>query len=281
MAGTLRANVAVATVARVTALALAALAASGAAWPAALELMPHRAIYGITLASARSGSGIASVTGELLADWAESCAGWALDHRSRLDVTYAPGGAIRLTSSVATWESRDGLDYRFNVSNAANGRVTDRIEGRATLSAPGRPGRVVYDMPAGRVESLPAGTVFPTTHSVRILAAAENAPTMVSMPVFDGVTLDGAFSVSAVLGRSKAPAQGFPQPLAALEGKVSWPLQMAFYPFAGRAAEPQHEIGMVMYDNGVGEDLVLDFGDFKVRARLIRLEMAERPSCGA
>ncbi len=89
MAGTLRANVAVATVARVTALALAALAASGAAWPAALELMPHRAIYGITLASARSGSGIASVTGELLADWSESCAGWALDHRSRLDVTYA------------------------------------------------------------------------------------------------------------------------------------------------------------------------------------------------
>ncbi len=38
---------------------------------------------------------------------------------------------------------------------------------------------------------------------------------------------------------------------------------------------------MVMYDNGVGEDLLLEFGDFKVRARLIRLEMSERPSCGA
>lgn len=280
MAGTYRANAAVATVVTVALGALVtALAAARPA--AAFELMPHRAIYGITLASARSGSGIATVTGELLADWSESCAGWTLDHRSRLDVTYAPGGAIRLTSSVTTWESRDGLDYRFDVSNAANGRVTERIEGRATLSAPGRPGRVIYDVPAGRVDSLPAGTVFPTTHSVRILAAAENAPTMVSMPVFDGMTLDGAFSISAVVGRAKAPAKGFPRPLAALEGKLSWPLQMAFYPVAGHAAEPSHEIGMVMYDNGVGADLLLDFGDFKVRARLIRLEMSERPSCGA
>jgi hypothetical protein len=55
---------------------------------------------------------------------------------------------------------------------------------------------------------------------------------------------------------------------------------MAFVPVAGRAAEPSHEIGMVMYDNGVGDDLMLEFGAFAVRARLIRLEMGERPSCG-
>ena len=56
---------------------------------------------------------------------------------------------------------------------------------------------------------------------------------------------------------------------------------MAFFPIAGKAAEPAHEIGMVMYDNGVGENLLLDFGDFKVRAHLLRLEMSEHPSCGA
>ncbi len=262
-------------------VAAATVSVASAASGAAFELMPHRAIYGVTLASVRSGSGIAAVTGELLADWSESCAGWSLDHRSSLDVTYAPGRAIRLNVSVATWESRDGLDYRFNVSNSANGSVTDRIEGRATLSAAGRPGRVVYDMPAGRVDPLPAGTVFPTTHSVRILEAANKAPTLVAMPVFDGMTLDGTFSISAFLGRTKAPAQGLPNPLAALEGRLSWPLRMAFFPVAGRAAEPSHEIGMVMYDNGVGEDLLLEFGDFTVRARLIRLEMSERPSCGA
>ncbi|MFP6758088.1 MAG: DUF1849 family protein [Alphaproteobacteria bacterium] len=261
--------------------AAATVSTTSATSRAAFELMPHRAIYGVTLASARSGSGIAAVTGELLADWSESCAGWSLDHRSRLDVTYAPGQAIQINVSVATWESRDGLDYRFNVSNSANGSVIDRIEGRATLVAAGQPGRVIYDMPVGRIDVLPAGTVFPTTHSVRILEAADKAPTLVAMPVFDGMTLDGTYSVSAFLGQTKAPARTLPKHLAALEGHRSWPLRMAFFPVAGHAAEPGHEIGMVMYDNGVGEDLLLEFGDFTVRARLLRLEMGDRPSCGA
>ncbi len=269
MAGTIRA---------ILAIALVGLAAVPA--EAAFELAPHRAIYGVSLASAKSGSGIATVKGEMFADWSESCEGWTLDHRTRLDVAFAPGGVIRLTSAVATWESRDGLDYRFTVRNSANGRVTGRIEGHATLAAPGRAGRVVYDAPAGRTDTLPAGTVFPTRHSVRVLEAAATAPTMVSMPVFDGLTLDGAYFISAVLGRARAPAKKPRAALAALEGRLSWPLRMAFFPVAGRGAEPRHEIGMVMYDNGVGEDLLIDFGDFTVRARLIRLEMSERPSCG-
>ena len=124
----------------VSTLVIAAIVASAPAVSgAAFELMPHRAIYDVSLASARSGSGIVTVTGEFLAEWSEQCAGWTLDHRSRLDVTYAPGRAIRLISSVATWESRDGLDYRFDVTNSANGRVTERIEGRATLAAAADP----------------------------------------------------------------------------------------------------------------------------------------------
>jgi len=262
-------------------IAAATVSVATAASAATFKLMPHRAIYGVSLDSARSGSGIAAVTGEMLADWSEACAGWSLDHRSPLDVTHAPGRTIRLTVSVATWESRDGLDYRFNISNSANGSVTERIEGSATLFAAGRSGQVIYDVPAGRVDELPASTVFPTTHSVRILEAAHKAPTLVAIPVFDGITLEGTFTISAFLGRGMAPARESPNSLAALEGRQSWPLRMAFFPVAGHAAEPSHEIGMMMYDNGVGEDLLLEFGDFTVRARLIRLEMKERPSCGA
>jgi hypothetical protein len=134
-------------------------------------------------------------------------------------VTYSPGRTIRLTVSVATWESCDGLNYRFNICNSANGSVTERIEGRPTLSAADRSGQVIYDVPAGRVDELPAGTVFPTTHSVRILEAAHKASTLVAMPVFDGMTLEGAFTISAFLGRGLAPAREIPNSLDALEGR--------------------------------------------------------------
>ena len=54
---------------------------------------------------------------------------------------------------------------------------------------------------------------------------------------------------------------------------------MAYFRFAGRAAEPNYETGMMTFDNGVGADLLLEFSDFTVRAHLISLEMGERPSC--
>ena len=35
----------------------------------------------------------------------------------------------------------------------------------------------------------------------------------------------------------------------------------------------------LLYQNGVGEMMVLDFGNFKVRATMQRLEMGKRPDC--
>lgn len=72
---------------------------------------------------------------------------------------------------------------------------------------------------------------------------------------------------------------GLLTPIFALERRLSWTFRMAYFRFAGRAAEPNYETGMMTFDNGVGADLLLEFGDFTVRAHLIRLEMGERPSC--
>ena len=93
------------------------LAASAAR---AAELVPHRALYKMTLVSARGGSGVETVQGEMIADWSESCDGWTLDQRSVFDVGYATGPNVRIVSNIATWESRDGLQYRFKVTNKTN-----------------------------------------------------------------------------------------------------------------------------------------------------------------
>ena len=59
----------------ITIVAAATVSAATAASAVTFKLMPHRAIYSVSLESARSGSGIAAVTGEMFADWAETCAG--------------------------------------------------------------------------------------------------------------------------------------------------------------------------------------------------------------
>lgn len=246
------------------------------------EPVPHRAVYDIELASAKTGSGIAAVKGEMLAEWSESCEGWALDHRSLFEITYAHGATVRITSSVASWESRDGRDYHFNISNATNGNVTQKYEGRARLSADG--GKVDYVEPKRDPMILPKGTVFPMVHTARVLSATAAAPTILSMAVFDGMSEEGTFRVSAVVGK---PIMGatrtakVARAVAALKGRPAWPMQLAYFSLTAPEAEPRHEVGMRIFGNGVSDRMLLDFGEFKVRADLIRLEITKKPACGS
>lgn len=260
-----------------TAGLFAAPAALAAPAAASAKLVPHRAVYDVNLVSAKSGSGVSSVRGEMLAEWLESCEGWALDHRTLFDITYVQGGSVRLTSSVTTWESRDGLRYHFEITNAANGKVTEKYEGRGELADKQGGGQVDYVIPEREPLKLAPGTVFPMVHTVRVLAATRNAPAIRSMIVFDGMSKEGTFRVSAVIGKPSASAK---TAMDGLKTHRSWPLQLAYFSVDGREPEPEHEVGMRIYDNGVSDLMLLDFGEFKVKADLQRLEYGEQPACG-
>jgi EipB-like len=242
----------------------------------AIMLVPHRAAYDVNLISAKSASGISLVKGEMLAEWIESCEGWSLDHRTLFDITYEQSGTIRITSSVATWESRDGLRYRFNITNAVNGRATEKFEGRARLAKNQGGGQADFVTPDRAPMKLAPGTVFPMTHTLRVLAATKIAPTLRTMTVFDGMSREAVFRISAVIGKPNAPAKTVMQ---GLKTRPSWPLQLAFFSVDGNEPEPVHEVGMRIYQNGVSDLMQLDFGEFKVRAKLTRLEFLERPVC--
>ncbi len=244
----------------------------------AAELSSHRALYGMTLHSARSGSGITSVTGKMAVDWSRTCAGWTFEHQSLIDVTFSVRDPVRLSTNATSWESLDGRQYRFSIRNLTNGKVTERVEGVAQVVARGGPGRVTFTAPKRRTMKLPAGTMFPVGHSVELIELAARAPTMVTRTVFDGMSFDGAFQLSAALG---APAtRGAGKELQGLAGRRYWPVQLAFFPVASPAAAPEHEVGMHMYDNGVSDELLVSFGEFTVRSRLSKLEILKPGVCG-
>ncbi len=260
---------------------IAGLAALLVAWAApgqAGEMVPHRAIYTLALASAKSGGGIAAVRGEMAVDWSETCAGWTFEHKSFMEIFFAVRPPVRLTTSASTWEARNGQDYRFVVRNLTNGRVAEKIEGRARLPASGGAGRAVFVAPRRMEMALPAGTTFPAAHAEIVLRAGATAPTMVSKVVFDGMTAEGAFDISAVLGAPKQPRNGNPR-AAGLAGRRYWPISMAYFPLRGMAIEPKHEIAMRLYDNGVVDEMMLDIGQFTVRASIARLEIRTSPEC--
>lgn len=248
-----------------------------AAAASASEFRPHRAYYKMELLSAKAGTGIASIDGDLAADWDHSCAGWTLTQKLLLNI-YGPDGRKRTSyeSTVSTWESIDGREYRFQVRNVTNGRATDVVEGMARVpSNASKKGWAQFNKPKKRRIDLPAGTVFPTRHTIIALRELPKAPTILSKFVFDGLTEQGVHQINAVVGRRLAKQSTKP----GLAGLPAWPVQLAFFKPQGKAAEPDYEMGMHLFDNGVGDNIVIDYETFKVRASLERLELSDRESC--
>ena len=140
----------------------------------AWEIAPHRAIYELDLASARMGSQVSDVGGQMLFIWEDSCDGWTVEQRYRTNYVFAEGGEVEQRMTYATWESKDGRDFNFSVRNVTGDMADDEVRGIAHIATDGS-GTVEFRLPADREERLPSGTLFPTAHTLRLLDEAELA----------------------------------------------------------------------------------------------------------
>jgi hypothetical protein len=257
-------------------LAGIALAAGLCHAAAAVTIAPHRAVY--TMELVRGGdSAVAAVDGTMLFEWADSCDGWTVQQRWRLLYLYNTGEEVEVSQNLTSWESKDGLRYRFFIRRMQNGEVASELRGEARIDEPGGAGTATYTLPEKRVIELPPGTLFPTAHSLKLIERAEAGDTLVYAIVFDGSDEDGLFDVSAALGPRTPPAgETATEPLAA---GPSWTVSLAFYLTGKEAVVPEHEQFVRMYANGVVDSLLIDYGDYTVDAQLKKVEALPPQSC--
>jgi len=249
----------------------------GQAAPAAAvpEIAPHNAVYKLSLKNARASSQVAGVDGLMSFSWKDACTGWTVEQRFDVTFTYAEGEAVSFSTNYVTWESKSGDSYRFNVRKLINGEVDEDLKGEASLEGEAG-GTVRFSQPEEKVLPLQAGTLFPTAHTVRLIAMAEEGEPFFSAPVFDGSEFAGAAPVSAVIGARQKPPTDADQALRRAPG---WPVHMAFFPADPMEALPEYETAMTLLANGVVRGMVIDYGDFQVDVTLEKLEGAPAPRC--
>ncbi|MDR3515006.1 MAG: cell envelope integrity EipB family protein [Azospirillaceae bacterium] len=267
---------------RRTACALVVITLSGvlsgplamAAPPApTIEIVPHRALYDMSLASTRGTSNVADVGGQMLFEWADACDGWTVEQRFRLQIVYSEGETSTLDTSVTSWEAKDGLSYRFNVRRKVTGEADELIRGQARLSRAGGAGEAIFTAPVARTFPLPAGTLFPSAHTIAVLQQAAAGDLMFLRPVFDGTDGKGAADVSAVISNSqKTPGAG-------LADGAAWPVRLAFFPQDGDVTSPETEMTLDLLSNGIARSMEIDYDDFQVSAKLAKVEAVPRPKC--
>ena len=102
----------------------------------ASDIQPHRALYDLSLGTAKTSSGVISASGAMTYEWGETCGGWTVEQRFRLRIEYSDQDGSEIASNLVTWESKDGRSYRFNERRLRNGELDEEIRGEAHLDQP-------------------------------------------------------------------------------------------------------------------------------------------------
>jgi hypothetical protein len=227
----------------------------------------HRAFYNLTLSSSHGGDVVAA-RGSMGYEVIDACDGWAVRQRLSMTLTNSDGQDIEMVSDYATWESKDGLKFRFHMKQTTDSAVTSQTDGDARLERPGGPGQAHYTVPEDVTKELPPGTLFPMAHTSAILAGAEEGKKFLALPLFDGTDDSGAEDSSVVILDWKKPD---PNKYAFLSGLPSTRVRLAFFDHQSKGEVPTYQVGMRYWENGVADNLQMDFGDFVMDAKLADL----------
>jgi len=248
------------------------------------SVVPHRALYKVTLGKVKHDSGLREVNGTMLFDMGDACDGWTVHQYMKMHFAYNEGDEDELSSSIVTWEAKDAQSFLFNVKRVVGGKEDEGYKGRTTLGGHG--GVAHYTYPLGKEDIIvPDGALFPIAHTNMILAKAKIGEKLFTRRVFDGSDDEGSAEVSAFISPrlTDASESALPQELRQnplIAGQGAWPVRLAFYPPTGQNSEPDYEMELVLQENGVARSMVIDYGEFSVAGALVKLEPARAISCG-
>src|SRR5215217_5954109 len=187
-------------------LSIALLASAFAETPKpAVQLVPHRAVYDLSLLRAGESNGVENARGRIAMEFGgDACDGYTLKYRQVTVLDSSETGSKTLDVRTATFESADGKMIRFKTDSLMEGVSSDNVDGSADL----KDGKLSIRLTGPRRESVnvAAEPVFPTEHMKRLIEAARAGGGTVAVKLYDGSDNGKkVYDTLAVIGHRSEP----------------------------------------------------------------------------
>ncbi len=250
-----------------------------------IKLVPHRAIYEMTLEDSRSASGITGIDGRMVFEFTGSeCNGYSLNMRMVTQMTDSQGQTNLTDLRSATWEQGDGQKFRFQSTQYLNDKLGDITMGRAVRVTFDAAIQVKLSQPARAELTFGGQVLFPTQHSIALLEAAQKGDSLLQAQLYDGSEKGRkVYDTTAFIGKKK-PAGADPKLEQVAKDKglgdlPSWPVSIGYFEAKPGDLTPSYQIGFHLYANGVSRELLIDYGDFSIHGTLSSLEYLKAKKC--
>ncbi len=265
-----------------TALLGLTLAEAGAARRKAVETAPYRGTYEMKMRRADPSTGISGASGRMTMEWMDVCQGFTLNQRIVTELIFREGENMVTDLRVSSWEARDGKEFRFSFHNYINGKPAEVSQGQAKRASDGS-GRADYEWPRGKEAQFPAGTVFPSAHGMELVSAARGGQRSLTRVIFDGAPDGALYRAVAFIGdkrlAARSDSKSDPPWKRTLDKLGSWPVIVSYYRVGDSGEVPEYEVSYRLYENGIADQLLLDYGDMVFEAKLTGLVIYDRPGC--
>jgi hypothetical protein len=239
-------------------------------------MAPHRAIYEMSLATARGGTGVTAVSGRMVYELTGSaCEGYTQNMRFVTQMVNQGGTAMITDLRSFSWEEGNGKRFRFNSSQFRDEKATEITAGDAARANTADDIKVELTKPAKKDLSLPSRVYFPVQHSIALLAAAKAGKAIFRADLYDGSEKgEKVYDTVSFVGPRRPP--GSNQQLAQvknaeqLDQLAAWPVSIGYFePGSERKdAIPVYELSFLFFENGVSRKLFIDYGEFAIQGVL-------------
>jgi hypothetical protein len=252
-----------------------------------MVLVPHRAVYDLSLGRARDTAQVAAVRGRILYDFdGNACEGYTLQFRQVSELDSGEGKVSTSDLRSSTWEGGDSKRFKFTSQNFLDQNLVDSVDGHAEHGT----GATAVNLakPEQKALDIDAAVVFPTQHMVRVIEAARAGKTVLDFPIFDGSdTGDKVYNTLTVIGRKLTADDRKHDDAAAAEPKLAevprWPITISYFEKSksqkSTEQTPVYAISFELYENGISRALSLDYNDFVVAGKLSSLEVKQAKPC--
>jgi len=266
---------------------LAALPASVSAADDDIMMAPHRAVYDMSLAAARGGSGVTAVTGRMVYELTGSaCEGYTQNMRFVTQMINQGGNAVITDLRSSSWEEGNGKRFRFNSSQYRDEKATEVTAGDAARANAADDVKVELTKPSKKDLSLSSRVYFPVQHSIALLAAARAGKSMFRADLYDGSEKgEKVYDTVSVIGHPRSPGSSpqLPQIKNAeeLDHLTGWPVSIAYFEPGSdkKDAVPVYELSFLFFANGVSRRLFIDYGEFAIQGEIKEIVFLPPSKC--
>ncbi len=251
---------------------------------AAVELVPHEAVYRLSLLEAdtkalqdaATRAAIVQSSGALGLRLKRHCGSWQSQSELLFTIELDNGEMVRVHNMLRLRENVGGQRVEFTgwTDSEKTGKVDTR--GSATIPASGDPGEVMFDKPKKDQRKLAIGMGLPTESFTKILEQLLIGETPAPVHYFDPYS---KYTEMRLLGGAPTILKRPPEGDAELVEGKSWRLRVT----PVYETELLNELGahtiVQVHANGIASHMIIDLGSIKLDATLVKVRRIESSGC--